>query len=539
MPIIVRLFFGFASLFAAMSIAHDASVHALDIVQELVDDSQFASFDAVCLILADRYDHSPLITALIHSTKSDPAPTILSPLHWLRIINEKVCKFVFLSSLLRSVKQIEIFLEAYSLRPVFRLSELDEEVCQMLDSFLTPTFADMRSSLCDPHEIDLSDDCLSKQSQTSSTSCITSIAAKQHAGRFGRYGIGSILWHRRVRQMISQSPSLNVHSFVKESKDAQQDQQAGLECSALHVDAFRIINPMTNLSTLASLKHMKLLTASLSRPFKDYDQSSSDQTFQPSPAFSRLLKICQFLSSESTSHPRELIRNELDEIIAATFQSTKLDATPQNNESSSRKRARQNDTEIFTLVDISSALADFIIMNSSNTTIAGYGKDRREGSLSHSNSCGEMNIAGIDFNGKLVLESRTCNLNSNIIVIGNEVLRSLLPFPVDPSASKQHSSTSGSTNDLTGRWGEALVFHYLVSSNPESKVLWLNQHAESRASYDITVQSILSADPSSGRTTTTTSFIEVKSTRSMDRNVCEISLYEWQFATSLPKVQVN
>lgn len=35
-----------------------------------------------------------------------------------------------------------------------------------------------------------------------------------------------------------------------------------------------------------------------------------------------------------------------------------------------------------------------------------------------------------------------------------------------------------------------------------------------------------------------TVFIEVKATRSRDYNVCEISLFEWQFATSYPKVQV-
>jgi hypothetical protein len=74
-----------------MNFTHDALVHALDIVQELVDDSQFASFEKVCMILVDRYDHSPLITALVHSSIHEPAP--VTPLRWLRTINEKVGQY--------------------------------------------------------------------------------------------------------------------------------------------------------------------------------------------------------------------------------------------------------------------------------------------------------------------------------------------------------------------------------------------------------------------------------------------------------------
>ena len=76
-----------------------------------------------------------------------------------------------------------------------------------------------------------------------------------------------------------------------------------------------------------------------------------------------------------------------------------------------------------------------------------------------------------------------------------------------------------------GRWGEALVYHYLLATFParENNVVeWLNADEETNCFYDIKV-----TDIKTGLVT----FVEVKSTRFDDKNAFEISPWEWDFAT--------
>ena len=80
-----------------------------------------------------------------------------------------------------------------------------------------------------------------------------------------------------------------------------------------------------------------------------------------------------------------------------------------------------------------------------------------------------------------------------------------------------------------GRWGESLVFHYLSLTRPECDVKWMNADNESRASYDITL-----FERSLGGLHGTT-FVEVKSTRFADRNVFQLSLWEWEFMITHPR----
>lgn len=89
----------------------------------------------------------------------------------------------------------------------------------------------------------------------------------------------------------------------------------------------------------------------------------------------------------------------------------------------------------------------------------------------------------------------------------------------------------------TGRWGEALVYHFLMSRlKPSRKVLWVNREEESQAAYDLIVE-----EPVVGQEMprTKTTFIEVKSTRFPDRNVFDISLNEWAFASAEPALQYD
>ena len=100
-----------------------------------------------------------------------------------------------------------------------------------------------------------------------------------------------------------------------------------------------------------------------------------------------------------------------------------------------------------------------------------------------------------------------------------------------------------------GRWGEALVYNFLLatrwvrmlcaaarprsrSRRPGCRVQWMNRDEEGRSPFDIKLQS---ADGALSSTT----FIEVKTTGTADRNVFELSPAEWEFAATGPAVRFH
>ncbi|KAJ7565191.1 hypothetical protein O6H91_02G052100 [Diphasiastrum complanatum] len=74
--------------------------------------------------------------------------------------------------------------------------------------------------------------------------------------------------------------------------------------------------------------------------------------------------------------------------------------------------------------------------------------------------------------------------------------------------------------ELIGHSGEAIVFQHLVSKHGISRVKWLNQDTESGAPFDIIID----------EGTAQQEFVEVKTTRSLDKDWFEISVREWEFA---------
>lgn len=110
--------------------------------------------------------------------------------------------------------------------------------------------------------------------------------------------------------------------------------------------------------------------------------------------------------------------------------------------------------------------------------------------------------------------------------------QSVPPFPPLPPSFPPNGGGMGSDqvlsvgNSMTkeereaiGRWGEEYVYKQLVESHKDSaeiEVEWVNQHEESGRPYDITVSS-------SGKIT---EYVEVKSTRTMEKAVFEISMNE-------------
>ena len=123
--------------------------------------------------------------------------------------------------------------------------------------------------------------------------------------------------------------------------------------------------------------------------------------------------------------------------------------------------------------------------------------------------------------------NRIISTNDNlmkIMIIPPEELISCIPYHKDFDCNDTHS---------IGRWGESLVYQYLILKENKSRVTWMNIDEEARASYDITV--ITPIDNNREITT----YIEVKSTRYSHNNVFELSLWEWEFATKKPSVNYN
>ena len=83
-----------------------------------------------------------------------------------------------------------------------------------------------------------------------------------------------------------------------------------------------------------------------------------------------------------------------------------------------------------------------------------------------------------------------------------------------------------------GRWGEALVYQFLLATERGCVVEWVNEVDETRAPYDLIVTD-------RGGAWARTRYIEVKTTRYSDRNVCELSPAEWAFASREPKVNYD
>jgi Domain of unknown function (DUF3883) len=179
---------------------------------------------------------------------------------------------------------------------------------------------------------------------------------------------------------------------------------------------------------------------------------------------------------------------------------------------------------------------------------------------------------------------------SCVYVVSNETLRDLAPW-CGVGSWTQKSAGALDTVDLkaVGRWGEALVYQYLLQRSSSSSsslssslsssgqgtgmgmgmgtglkgvsgqgtagaaatatatvaVEWMNSAEETKAVYDLitreTKSVINTGLGASGRPSsiTETTYIEVKTTRFDDLNTFEISLWEWQFATANPKVRYH
>jgi hypothetical protein len=145
------------------------------------------------------------------------------------------------------------------------------------------------------------------------------------------------------------------------------------------------------------------------------------------------------------------------------------------------------------------------------------------------------------------------SISSNNVktIISTHELKTCFPEKFD-DWKKKNIDTSNIINILPelqeiGRWGEALVYQYLLLQskhlssdqvNINTTVEWMNEIKESRAAYDfiVTEHSFSKTERSS---ISKRIYVEVKTTRFDKNNMFEISLNEWEFATKLPYIQYS
>lgn len=81
-------------------------------------------------------------------------------------------------------------------------------------------------------------------------------------------------------------------------------------------------------------------------------------------------------------------------------------------------------------------------------------------------------------------------------------------------------STGTEQQQITGRSGEEVAYQYLIKKYGAKEVKWVNEDGETGAPFDMIVRN------ESGKQ----EFVEVKTTRSQDKDWFEISAREWEFA---------
>jgi len=103
--------------------------------------------------------------------------------------------------------------------------------------------------------------------------------------------------------------------------------------------------------------------------------------------------------------------------------------------------------------------------------------------------------------------------------------RTVFPTKISTADVRAHcpwwNDVEISDNRAVGRWGESLVYHYLLSRHVGWRVTWMNEEKETKSFYDIKLESADGAE---------TIFVEVKTTKFGDKNVFEMSPWEWDFA---------
>lgn len=414
------------------------------------------------------------------------------------------------------------------MRSILSLRDIEAELLLFLRSFVIPTFDDIKRQFrteptikIDPNEIDI--DCPNSNETVVKDKSV-------EATSFESYGVGSLAAHPLLRSCFSSCATISARDLntrnswitastvlaalefqLKLSKRSIDDLTVRDIEQVLNIESFNSAGIAINYPCLQQNGVWNLARGHAVQSFERHMRDDSSAYCQ-----SDLGPMEENIATKQIDNKRKRRKGVDTRVTDSQLLVDNIDVSDESNLLEDDKRSDPSDNR--------TALRP----NSRDICNICLGKVD-ETYLKKNLSSSENIVEGINFDGKLVFASipRT---------------ERLWRYEVDSKDTNFAASVIYCSNNSdkmtareTGRWGEAFVFNYLKNKYPDAKITWMNEIEETRASYDI---SMFIPDKGSSNQGSTI-FIEVKSTRSKENNVCELSLLEWQFATSLPKVQVN
>jgi len=542
-----------------------------EIAAELRGLDQYVSFEKVLTVLLQRYgvgcfealqcgrvDQLPMLSLLmaIDSKVWRLRPFVSfppAPLH------SDACNDLTSSYPAHPITQVDVFLAAwFAVRSVLTLRDLESDCAQFLHSFNVPTLHSLHPQLpdvspgtdtghapgckMDPGEIDLEaeaeDPAVGEQpvdepapdGEDTAEAAELCGYAPDESGSFDAFGVGPLLQHPRVASRFHPLPLLCAD-----------------QCALLDSDAVMQLL----LEYLVQLKAQAGVTSRVQLPdFAAYlcEQQGIYSTAEAGVLLQGSLQAeVQALQHALSRRYSLFVQASKRELAYYNQQMREMDG--QGGRKKSKKGAVADEAPV---IDVDS----------------GESQPARTSTVVAQSPPVEPFSSRLAVHAPSSLSLSLTVVGDGVTVVGPEELQPLLPL-LSTSAGGDVGGLGGlgglGTGQMplhqwdgrqVGRWGEALVYQYLLAQHSMggahgcgAEVEWLNEHEESRACYDLVVRHASGAAAScfstshyaspaatadSGTAPTATAqdtvYVEVKSSRYSDRNVFELSLWEWQFA---------
>lgn len=395
-------------------------------------------------------------------------------------------------------KKTTTFLEAYlGLHEIITLKDIETDLLHLLNSFRIPSLKKQHSLLRkDGNELDIDDDDDNNENN--------SIA------RFADFGIGELHCHPILKPLFPRFPTSSllvrsevyVHllSWLEDSQQLSQSPEnliiekfqqhltSLLDVSACNEAGVVFIGPLHHDMLLLQHIRRRRFESEIELKKRFLEGVSETQTHKKRPLNKEAVKVSSMEYSygcnyDVNHHINCNIRNDMMFSSSSTNRSGLADLlkiSDQKPSDDNSKDGTQVAVEIF-----------------------------------------HFNTSTSSFVEKKMHMTRTEAVHS---IDMNRVYSFCLPWKSPPVDTDDHR--------VIGRWGEALVYQFLLFTRSNDAIVWLNLESECNAAYDLTITHRCEG---SAQRLQATRFIEVKTTRFTDKNVFQISPWEYDFMYTHPR----
>ena len=416
-----------------------------------------------------------------------------------------------LDLLLALEKKVNTFVNLYlATHDIVSLRDLEVEVVQLLRSFNIPTLSELKQSMTtDKNEVDIeypleADDVVGNQASEKSSAPSSSSASSPplpSVFSFQKYGIGQLQKHPFIIHHLPvtlkrQLGACEVYKLFASYLDSQDSRMkyrnidvlafANYLCKNVNVE---LLAETGIIFTSNNLQHDDLI---LRHVLREKSKSTAVNNITESPS--------------------------VDAIIRQDLQTQSLE-----QEMESRKRLKENGND--------GSMEQLIKRRAQRST---FNDDVGEINSSSSPLCKvEVEIfrpsnLTVKTQSNLHIEEKITSPKVNYMAEEIDCLN-CCEYCV-PHVTLQVNSCD---HHAVGRWGEALVYNFLLLTRPEAEITWMNIDNESNAYYDIVMSNL--PEKNRAQSLQFTRFIEVKTTKFHDKNVFQISPWEYEFLCKHPR----